>query len=102
MADLVRNDLFPSVEEISALAMQFGALPSDLGEEEGVACLSPVPPPVGEGGEGVRGGRRERVRMKVLLDMENCNYEKLLDDKKRKAPVDYIIKNIVSIIYKVM
>ena len=101
MAELVRNDLFPSVEEISALAMQFGILPGTIGlvEDDGKRSKGALPEshslvPEGEGG---RRGRREA--MKAPLDMDNSEYERVLDERKGQPPVDYIDKNIVSELY---
>ena len=97
MAELVRCDLFPSVEEISALAMQFGELPGQRHERQWISeggdprSRSPVP----HAGERGNVGRR-RVRVKAALDMENCGYEKLLVDRRGFPLVDYIGKNIVS------
>ena len=104
MAELVRSDLFPSVEEISALAMQFGELPGQRDERQWISeggdprSRSPVPrshSPVPRAGERGNVGRR-RVRVKAALDMENCGYEKLLVDRRGFPLVDYIGKNIVS------
>ena len=97
MAELVRSGLFPSVEEISALAMQFGILPGEDGLEgnikhsEGALSGSHTPIPVVREGEG---GRRERVKMP--LDMTNSDYESVLADRKRHLPIDHINGNIVS------
>ena len=96
MAELVRNELFPSADEVSALAMQFGVLPGEEWRDdtrcsEGSRSSSHTPVPVCEGG----GGRRERVKVKVPLDMSNHDYEVLLADRKGH-PVDHINRNIVS------
>lgn len=104
MAGLVRNDLFPSAEEISALAMQFAILPGENGiEDPSKGALpdshvstppythTPIPPPC----EG-EVGKRRKVKIKMPLDMINNDYEQLRDDRKRLSPVDYINRNIVS------
>ena len=101
MAELVRNDLFPSVEEISALAMQFGVLPgaSGLKEDESKrfkeshpGSSSPVPAVC----EGEGRGRGRRGTMKDPLDMDNSGYERLLEERRGQPLVDYIHRNIVS------
>lgn len=104
MAGLVRNSLFPSCEEMSALAAQFGLSPggSDLREPdpsprpegEGSRSRTPVLPGYGTGE--VR--RRERRRVKVPLDMENRRYERLLCERRQQKAVDHINKNIVSFV----
>ena len=103
MAGIVRNNLFPRVEEVSALALQFGLLPGEDGIEDSKAALSDshisIPPyshtPIPLSGEG-KDGRRERIKKKVPLNMSNHNYEQLLNDRKRQSPVDHISRNIVS------
>lgn len=97
VAGIVRNNLLPSVQEVSALAMQFALLP---GDNDSKAALSDshvsIPPyshtsipPLCEG----EGGRREK---KQTLDMSNKNYEQLLNNRKSQSPVDHINRNIVS------
>ena len=100
MASIVRNNLFPSVEEVSALALQFALLPGENGIEDSKAALSdshvsyshtPIPPLCEE-----KDGRREKIKKKAPLDMINNNYEQLLNNLKKQSPVDLMSKNIVS------
>ena len=100
MAELVRNDVFPSIDEITAVALQFGALP---GTSAG-AVLKCVPEQMHSTtvagshtpAAACDGEREEKTKLKVPLDMQNSDYEKLLGDRKGQPPVDYINKNIVS------
>lgn len=97
MTELVRNDLFPSVDEVSALALQFGILPGTTNhlEEDIIQCTSereahhshtPIP----------HVSEDEDVARKVALDMNNVNYERLLGDRSEQTQIDHISRNIVS------
>jgi hypothetical protein len=98
IAELVRNDLFPTCEEISALAAEFGLLPGSAnlqhdelgGAREGEVPRSCTPIPVGNG----NGIARDRVRVKAPLDMENGWYEGLMREGRRQETVDHISRNV--------
>ena len=103
MTDLVRNSLFPSCEEISSLAAQFGVLPdrvadtahTDLGTTaDGVGPDSHMPIP---GILEPEYESREVRRRKAPLEVENREYERLLQERRRQEVIDHIDKNIVSI-----
>ena len=121
MADLVRNSLFPSCEEMAALAAQFGVLPGGGGldlldpglsprpEGEVSRSHTPVPPgnatgevsrshtPVPPGNVTGEVRRRRRKRMKMpLLDMENRWYERMICERKDQETINHIDRNIVS------
>jgi hypothetical protein len=100
MADLVCNSLFPSCEEMAALAAQFGVLPGgrldllDPGlspRPEGEVSRSHTPVPPGN----VTGEvRRRRKRMKMPLDMENRRYERMICERKDQETINHIDRNI--------
>ena len=105
MADLVRNSLFPSCEEMAALAAQFGVLPGggeldllDPGlspRPEGEVSRSHTPVPPGNVTGEVRRRRRKRMKM-PLLDMENRWYERMICERKDQETINHIDRNIVS------
>ncbi|CAI8036981.1 Uncharacterized protein FLJ43738 [Geodia barretti] len=103
MADLVRNSLFPSCEEMAALAAQFGVLPGggeldllDPGlspRPEGEVSRSHTPVPPGNVTGEVRRRRRKRMKM-PLLDMENRWYERMICERKDQETINHIDRNI--------